>query len=139
VSKKRGSLQCDAAGNLLTQVDARSSAICTNYDGDGNRVKSVIGSTKTYYIANYYEFITSGGNSTIKKYYYLAGQLVCMRNNGTQKWLLSDHLGSMAVTANNVGAWEGESRYRPYGKVRGTFPALASFAQLTSLQLVLAY
>ncbi len=41
------------------------------YDGDGTRVKSVMGGVTTYYVGNYYERTSSGAET---KYYYAGSQ-----------------------------------------------------------------
>lgn len=55
-----------------------------------------------------------------KKYYDAGGQRVAMREAETVSFLLSDHLGSTAVTANTSGARTGELWYKPWGEYRGT-------------------
>ena len=55
---------------------------------------------------------------TWKVYYYVGGQRVAMRANGTLYFLLGDHLGSTAITANGSGGWNGEVRYRAWGETR---------------------
>jgi hypothetical protein len=54
----------------------------------------------------------------IIKYTYAAGQSVAQRENGALHWLLSDHLGSTAITADSGGEQEAELRYRAYGENR---------------------
>jgi len=94
------------------------------YDGDGNRVKAVVGSTTTTYIGNYLEW--TGSTTTMKKYYYAGGQRVALRQgSSTLYFLLTDHLGSTAVTATSGGGLYGELRYYPWGGTRydtGTTP-----------------
>jgi RHS repeat-associated protein len=72
----------------------------------------------------------------MKKYYYAGGARVAMRQgsgSGTTglSWLLSDHLGSTAITVNSAGTAEvGELRYYAYGGTRytsGTTPASRRF------------
>jgi len=50
-------------------------------------------------IGDYYEQT----GSTIRKYYYANGQRVAMRENSTVYYLLTDHLGSTAITADSSG------------------------------------
>jgi len=84
-------------------------------------------------VGNHFEW--TGSASTMKKYYYLpapacctaggqagaGGARVAMRvgnGSGTTglSWLLSDHLGSTAITVNSAGTSEvGELRYYAYG------------------------
>ena len=44
-------------------------------------------------------------------YYYVDGQRVAMRQDGTLSWFLGDHLGSASVTANAGGSKGAELRY----------------------------
>ncbi|WP_423225701.1 hypothetical protein [Candidatus Amarolinea aalborgensis] len=57
--------------------------------------------------------MTSGGSTTITKYYQAGGQRVALRVNGAVRWLATDRLGSTAVTANETGARIAELRYKP--------------------------
>jgi len=59
------------------------------------------------------------------KYYYANGQRVVMRVGSTLYYLLNDHLGSTAITANSSGGKTAELRYKAYGETRyseGTRP-----------------
>jgi len=88
------------AENRLTQVKKNGAVIATFvYDGDGQRVKATFGGTTTVYIGNYYEQT----GSTIRKYYYAGGRRVAMRENSTVYYLLTDHLGSTALTVSSGG------------------------------------
>jgi RHS repeat-associated protein len=62
----------------------------------------------------------------MKKYYYAGGQRVAMRQgSSTLYFLLTDHLGSTAITATSGGGWYSELRYYPWGGTRystGTTP-----------------
>ncbi|MBC7264510.1 MAG: hypothetical protein H5T64_09190 [Chloroflexi bacterium] len=115
------------AENRLTQVKKNGGAIAAFvYDGDGVRVKAMVNGTTTAYIGDYYEQT----GSTIRKYYYANGQRVAMQENSTLYWLLTDHLGSTAITANSSGSKYGELRYRAYGETRytwGTTPTTYRF------------
>jgi hypothetical protein len=73
------------------------------YDADGQRVKGTVGGVTTGYVGNYYEV-----GSSIRKYYYLGGLRVAMRDGGTLSFLLGDHLGSQAITADSNGGRTGE-------------------------------
>jgi RHS repeat-associated protein len=71
----------------------------------------------TVYVGEHYE--VQGG--TIRKYYYAGTQRVAMRESGTLYWLLTDHLGSTAITANGAsGAKVAEVRYKAWGEDRYT-------------------
>ncbi|MCX7682630.1 MAG: hypothetical protein N2508_11830 [Anaerolineae bacterium] len=91
------------------------------YDGDGKRVKATFGSTTIVYIGDYYE--QQGTAST--KYYYAGSQRITLRRNDYASdnglfWLLTDHLGSTAITANSDGSYKAELRYKAWGETRYT-------------------
>ena len=74
----------------------------------------------TVYIGNTYEWTASGA----KSYYYAGNVRIAMRtgnNPGTINYLLSDHLGSTALTTDSNGNRQAELRYHPYGKNRYTY------------------
>ena len=84
------------------------------YDGDGKRVKETISGVMRIFIGNYYE-VDSG---VVKKYYYAGSTRVAENRAGTLYYLLSDHLGSTAVTTDSAGNRVTELRYYPYGASR---------------------
>lgn len=84
------------AGNWLVSVSKCATFV---YDGDGQRVKATVNGVTSYYVGDHYE--VSGG--VAKKYYSAGGKRVTLRSGGTLYWLLSDHLGSTAVTYLWVG------------------------------------
>jgi len=60
----------------------------------------------------------------------LNGQRVALRQGGTLYYLLTDHLGSTALTVDSSGVKVGELRYRAYGETRytsGTTPTSRRF------------
>jgi len=109
------------------------------YDGDGNRVRSVItaGSqvTETHYVGAHYERTLNSGNT---KYYTIAGQLVAFeRSSGYgvdwgRRFLFRDHLGSTNVIINgSSGLLLWRDRYLPFGDVRDTYRKDAGFSLQT--------
>ncbi len=109
--------------NRLYQSKLNGVVIATfTYDGDGNRVKSVVGATTTYFVGSHYE--TSGG--VITKYYLAGGTRLAMRKGSTSfYWLLSDHLGSTSKVATATGALHSQQLYKAWGESRyasGTLP-----------------
>jgi RHS repeat-associated protein len=56
----------------------------------------------------------------MKKYYYAGGARVAMRTGSTLSFLLTDHLGSTAITASSSGAKSAELRYKAWGETRYT-------------------
>jgi len=77
VSGSTYTLGYDAENRLISVSGAATAGFV--YDGDGNRVKSVVGSTTSYFVGSHYE--TSGG--VITKYYLVGGTRVAMRKGGT--------------------------------------------------------
>ncbi len=72
------------------------------YDGDGKRVKATFGTSTIAYVGDYFEW--TGSTSTMVKYYYAGGRRVAMRvGSSTVYYLLTDHLGSTAVTTDAGG------------------------------------
>jgi RHS repeat-associated protein len=115
------------AENRLVQVKlGRTIQATYSYDGDGNRVKTVVGSTTTTYVGNYLERECINTTCAQKSYYYAARQRVALRKgDGTLYFLLTDHLGSTAITATSGGGFSAELRYYPWGGTRyssGTTP-----------------
>jgi len=104
--------------NRLTSITVGGTTTTYTYDGDGNRVKKVAGSTATYYVGNYFE-VTNGVST---KYYYFGKQRVAMRTNTGVLYLHSDHLGSTSITTNSAGACTSAQWYYAYGNVRTPAP-----------------
>src|SRR4030065_2209133 len=75
----------DAENRLVSVTGAATATFY--YDGDGNRVKGIIGGITTTYIGNYFEW--TGSTGTMERYYYAGSTLY---------YLLGDHLGSLAIT-----------------------------------------
>jgi RHS repeat-associated protein len=76
----------------------------------------------TYYVGGYYEMSVDGETVTERKYYTAGSTTIAMRTivgeTDTLNWLLSDHLGSTSVTADESGVYYSELRYSSYGEVR---------------------
>ncbi|MFZ1265329.1 MAG: RHS repeat-associated core domain-containing protein, partial [Anaerolineae bacterium] len=125
-------LSYDAENRLTAMSGGVTSSYV--YDGDGKRVKETAGGATTVYIGNTFEW--TGSTATMKKYYYAGAVRVAMRTGvspGTVNYLLSDHLGSQALTLTSAGArlnTNTELRYMPYGAARytaGTTPTSYNF------------
>ena len=61
--------------NRLVSVTAGGQTTTFVYDGDGVRVKRTASGSTTVYVGKYYEV----QGSTIKKYYYLGGQRIALK------------------------------------------------------------
>ncbi len=101
------------AENRLTAMSGGVTASYV-YDGDGNRVKESISGVTRVFVGNTYEV----DNGAVKKYYYAGSTRVAENSGGTLYYLLTDHLGSTALTLDSSGARVTELRYYPYGAVR---------------------
>jgi RHS repeat-associated protein len=107
------------AENRLTGVSGGASATFV-YDGDGQRVKGTAGGVTTAYVGSHFEW--TGSVSTMKRYYTAGGSRVAVRTGAsTVNYLLSDHLGSTAVTTDLNGVRTSEVRYMPWGADRYTY------------------
>jgi len=116
--------------NRLTQVKKNGAIVASFvYDGDGKRVKSVVGATTTAYVGSYFEW--TGSTSTMVKYYYAGATRLAMRvGANAPSYLLGDHLGSTSITADGAGNKIAEVRYLPFGGQRyanGTTPTAYRF------------
>jgi hypothetical protein len=87
-------------------------------------VKATVNRLTTVYVGDYYEQTGAG----VTKYYYAGGQRVAMRRSGYASdnglfYVLTDHLGSTALTANSDGSYKAELRYKAWGENRYTWRA----------------
>ena len=121
------------AENHLTGVSGAASANFV-YDGDGKRVKATFGDSTIAYVEDYFEW--KGSTSTMVKYYYANGQRIAMRVGSTTRYyLLTDHLGSTAITANSSGTRVAELRYYAYGDTRYTYGTTPTTYRFTGQRL----
>ena len=132
----------DAMGNMTTRdeggsawiqpftADGRMAAIVNQgtsdswdfmYNGDGTRIgqENPDGTTTLFIAGGSYEVtLDSQGNETsIRKYYAIGGQRV-MREDDSNYYLLTDHLGSVVGVADGSGTLISDQRYMPYGLPR---------------------
>jgi hypothetical protein len=114
-------------GCLAPKVLVRAHYI---YDGDGNLVKSMVNGVTTYHLGKYYQKQVDKLGAVKEQRYYAAGsQAIAVRTIGggteTVNWIVSDHLGSTSITANEDGSFNSEIRYSAFGEIRfsnGTTP-----------------
>jgi len=105
------------AENRLTGIAGANTASFI-YDGDGNRVKSVVGGATMVTIGDYFEW--TGSASTVKSYYYAGGARVAVRTGSSLNWILTDHLGSTSVVTDANGTLHSKQLYKPWGETRST-------------------
>jgi len=90
------------------------------YDGDGGRVKKVVGSTTTRYLSKLYECETTGAGTTCTRYIW-AGNTRIATVDGTTgdiRYWHPDHLGSSTVITDSTGTQVQAVAYYPYGVIR---------------------
>jgi len=105
------------AENRLVSVSGDSTATFT-FNGDGQRVKSVMDGETVLFVGGHYE-ITNPGASR-----------VALRKSGTLSYMLADHLGSTSLVTDTNGNRTSELRYKPWGETRfsfGTMPTKYTF------------
>ncbi|MBK6563587.1 RHS repeat-associated core domain-containing protein, partial [Candidatus Amarobacter glycogenicus] len=105
-------LSYDAENRLTAMSGGVTSSYV--YDGDGKRVKETISGATRAFVGSYYEV----DNGVVKKYYYAGSVRVAESSGGVLYYLLTDHLGSTALTLNSSGARQTELRYYPFGAAR---------------------
>jgi hypothetical protein len=108
-----------SVNNLLVGESQTSGSESYSYDGDGERVKVVRGSTTTVYLEGLWEEVAGGA---AKSYYTVNGQTVAVRDRSSNAvtYLHGDHLGSVSVATNASGALASQQEYTPFGSHRGT-------------------
>jgi hypothetical protein len=62
-------------------------------------VKSIINGVSTYNGGRHYNITVNGETTQTQKTYAFGSLSVAVRNDGVLKWLLTDHLGSISITA----------------------------------------
>ena len=107
----------DAENRLVsvTGVNGTNLSAAFVYNGDGQRVKSVIGSETTYFVNGYYE---KKGSAITKYYPGGAVRKYTIPQNMSVEYVLGDHLGSASVMTDSNGSKVSEMRYSPWGEVR---------------------
>jgi RHS repeat-associated protein len=110
------------AENRMTEVKKNNVTMAQfTYNGDGQRVKSVIGSETILFVNGYYE----KKGSEITKYYFAGAGRIAVRKytvpeTNTLTYLLGDHLGSTSLAVDASTGAVVETRYKPWGEVRFT-------------------
>jgi RHS repeat-associated protein len=118
------------AENRLVSVSAGEMQVSFLYDGDGQRVASLIDGEATVYIGEVFEWDVT--DSSMTRYYYAGAQRVAVRlENASPVWLLGDHLGSTSVAANPDGSLLSRQGYLPWGELRFTEGSLPGRYQFT--------
>ena len=135
----RRTLSGVGTGHFLPGYAAMSTAFV--YDGDNNRVKGVVNGTVVYYLGDYFEYQPDGANKIYRRYYASGGARVALRTvtvNGSGveqsnvlNWLLSDHLGSLSISASAGLTSTAEVRYKAWGEDRFTSGSMPTSLRYT--------
>ena len=89
------------------------------YDGDGGRVKKIVGTTTTRYISTLYEC----DNTNCSRFIWAGSTRVAtIAASGTIHYWHGDHLGSSSVITDSTGAKVQALTYYPYGATRTNVP-----------------
>ncbi|NOH04308.1 MAG: hypothetical protein HND47_21210 [Chloroflexi bacterium] len=93
------------------------------YDGEGKRVKSVMGSETILFVGGYYEIRNPGAGQQVTKYYFAGASRIAMRkytipSSMAVEYLLSDHLGSTSIVTDASGNVVSQTKYKAWGEVR---------------------
>jgi RHS repeat-associated protein len=90
------------------------------YDGEGGRVKKIVGTTTTRYISKLYECDTTGANTSCSRFIWAGDTRIATVavTTGTTHYWHGDHLGSSSVITDSTGAKAQALTYSPYGGVR---------------------
>jgi RHS repeat-associated protein len=115
----------DAENRLVsvTGVNGTTTSAVFTYNGDGQKVKSVINGETTLLVGGHFEVLNPGTGQTVTKYYFAGASRIAMRKytipqSMMVEYVLGDHLGSTSVTTDNTGSKVSEMRYEPWGEVR---------------------
>jgi RHS repeat-associated protein len=99
-----------------------ASLVRYTYDGSGSLVKSEVDGVITYYVGRHYHLIVEGTDETVKKYYSIGMTQIAVRTiegeSDTLNWILTDHLSSASVIANEDGTLISEVKYSAFGEIR---------------------
>ena len=89
------------------------------YDGEGERVKKIVGTTTTRYISKLYECDTTGTNTSCSRFIWAGETRIATIavTPGTVHYWHGDHLGSSSVITNSTGAKVQALTYQPHGGV----------------------
>jgi len=117
----------DALRRLLTWQDKATAPTKTEsyaYNGAGERVQQVNGTTTTTSVGGFEE-VSKTGTITNTTKYYQAGPVTAVKVNGVFSYLVQDSLKSVSIALNASGSVTATALYAPYGAVRyssGTMP-----------------
>jgi RHS repeat-associated protein len=99
------------------------------YDGDGGRVKKIVGNTTTRYISKFYECDVVSGSTSCSRYVWAGSERIAVVPDSTSAqncnpacYYHTDHLGSSNVITSPTGTPIETMTYYPYGEVKSDSP-----------------
>ncbi len=99
------------------------------YDGDGGRVKKIVGATTTRYLSKLYECDTTSGNTSCSRFIWAGSTRIAVvpdsataQNCNPACYFHADHLGSSNVITGPTGTLVETMTYYPYGEVKSDTP-----------------
>lgn len=115
------------AENRLSSVTTTYGGVPTTatfvYDGDGGRVKKIVGTTTIRYISKLYECDTTGGTTSCARFIWAGNtRIATAGGNGAVHYWHGDHLGSSSVITDSTGAKVQALTYFPYGDIASNVP-----------------
>ena len=107
----------DAENRLVSVTGVNGTTMSTlfTYNGDGQKVKSVVNGETVYLVNGYYE---KKGSEITKYYPGGAMRKYTIPQSMNVEYVLGDHLGSSSVMTDTDGNKVSEMRYSPWGEVR---------------------
>jgi RHS repeat-associated protein len=109
----------DAENRMLTATASNKYV----YDADGKRVRRQVGSSQYWQVYGIggelvAEYQWNGTTATLQKEYGSGGAASVVAEGATVRWLVSDHLGTPRIVADQTGSLSGITRhdYLPFGE-----------------------
>jgi RHS repeat-associated protein len=99
----------------VTGINGTTYSASFTYDGNGQRVKSVINGETILFVGGYFE---QKGSEVTKYYPGGAMRKYVIPQSMNVEYVLGDHLGSATVMTDSSGNKVSEMRYTPWGQVR---------------------
>ncbi|GER79659.1 conserved hypothetical protein [Candidatus Denitrolinea symbiosum] len=111
------------AENRMVSVSGTNLAANFTYNGDGQRVKSVVNGETILFAGGHYELNSTTGE--VSKYYFAGASRIAVRKyivpqTTTLTYLVGDHLGSTSLAVDTSTGDVVQTRYKPWGEVRFT-------------------
>jgi len=118
---------CDVENRLVSVTGGNGTTFSVHftYNGDGQRVKSVVNGETILFIGGHYELNSTTGE--VSRYYFAGASRIAVRKyivpqTTTLTYLVGDHLGSTSLAVDASTGDVIETRYKPWGEVRYTTP-----------------